>query len=81
MTVAQERENYIREFMMDDGFPTKAFMCNVDEYSIDFIREFKDDIWWDEVFDWVSDDEDFVAEYYPQLMEFWKEYKRGSKNG
>lgn len=79
MTVAEERENYIREFMMDDGFPIEAFMCNVDEYSIDFIREFKDDIWWDEVFDWVGLNEEFVAEHHPQLMEFWKDYDKSKR--
>ena len=41
------------------------------------MREFKDDIWWDEVFDWLGNDEDFIIEYHPELIEFWKDWKRG----
>ena len=75
--MSKEHENYIRETVMVAGFPIEEFMFNVDEFDIDFMREFKDDIWWDEVFDWLGDDEEFIAEYHPELMEFWKyEYNK-----
>lgn len=71
-----EHENHIRETIMVEGFPIEEFTFNVREFDINFMREFKDDIWWDEVFDWLGDDEEFIVFRYPELMEFWKEYDK-----
>ena len=68
-------EDSIRERMMSEGFPIEQFIFSIKEFDIDFIREFKDDIWWDEVFDWIPRNEEYIVNFIPQLMEFWKEYE------
>ena len=66
----KEVENSIREHIWDVGFPMEYFIFNINDFSIDFMREFKDDIWWDEVFDMVLVQED------SNLMEFYKDYEK-----
>ena len=66
----KEVENSIREHIWDVGFPMEYFIFNINDFSIDFMREFKDDIWWDEVFDMVLVRED------SNLMEFYKDYEK-----
>lgn len=77
--MSKKYEDIIRERFFIAGFPIEEFTFNVDEFNIDFMREFKDDIWWDEVFDWVGLNEEFVAEHHPQLMEFWKDYDKSKR--
>lgn len=71
-----EHENHIRETIIVEGFPIEEFIFNIKEFDINFMREFKDDIWWDEVFDWIPRNEEYIVNFIPQLMEFYKDYDK-----
>ena len=60
--MSKEHENYIRETVMVAGFPIEEFMFNVDEFDIDFMREFKDRMYWEKLLTRRLLSNDFIRE-------------------
>ena len=75
-----ELEDSIREDLSIDGFPIDYFIMHSNEFNVDFIREFKDIIDWNEVFfrtvgnNKYGTKEEVIKHYHPYLMEFYREY-------
>ena len=76
----KEVENSIREHIWDVGFPMEYFIFNINDFSIDFLREIDRKVIKAVIMcskEWYVDEEyNFEKHFkrcFPKLKEFWRE--------